>query len=549
MLVSPVAWSEISSRAMPSDCYTCPRLRQTSVYAEFVRMLHSRSLVSFHRVPRGRVGVFGVAKKSGKVRLVLDCRRVNGLFRAPPYTSLGSVASLTEFSLERGSTLYYAGTDIENCFYECGIPEGLAEYFGLPYNVLVGDLRQMGLNPGEAFLDHEYICPCFRVLPMGFSWSFWFVQELHTQVVERVAGIPREQVVRNFHPYPFIERDEAHFMPYCDNLNVFAGNADVCGKGRDAVKAELLRLGFTTHEDVGPTTLCSVLGFLVDGDEGSILLGHEKRWLLFLAFRHLGETGSASPKCIQRLLGHLTVLLSVCRNGMSCVRHLHDFSGESNDEVTLWPSAAIECKMIAGLIPMLTHNMRREWSASITCTDASFGGFGVCQRDLDVASVKDMGRWSDRWRYKRLTSDSWNFRARVIPDPLTDLASVGKGGFEEEDSFRLEQSVGFPEVPKSVCDPEDWKVVMRGSWNYSESSITVLEGRCLVLSVRRLLRNASNHGLKHLALVDNLGLSLAVAKGRACAFDLLRVCQQLITLCVWLEMSLSGLAGSLVNGT
>lgn len=76
-----------------------------------------------------------------------------------------------------------------------------------------------------------------------------------------------------------------------------------------------------------------------------------------------------------------------------------------------------------------------------------------------------------------------------------------------------------------------------GKWK-SEDSITLKEGRALVICVRRLLRSSKNRFKRHVVLVDNLALALAVSKGRAKNFKLPRVTQQLAALCLVGSISL-----------
>ena len=70
-----------------------------------------------------------------------------------------------------------------------------------------------------------------------------------------------------------------------------------------------------------------------------------------------------------------------------------------------------------------------------------------------------------------------------------------------------------------------------GKWRQKEA-ITVNEGRALVLCLRRLCRSSRSRGLKHVVLVDSFSLALAVHKGRARSFDILRITQQVAALSI-----------------
>ena len=140
-----------------------------------------------------------------------------------------------------------------------------------------------------------------------------------------------------------------------------------------------------------------------------------------------------------------------------------------------------------------------------------------------------MGRWSERWRFKRLPPTEWAPRRRALGlDPLSDHRTV-----VQDESFELvetsEHNSDFPEVSTKLLDSASWKTVLMGKWKGDES-ITVKEGRTLALCLRRLARTSHSRGKKHAILVDSLALSIAVSIGRAKSFPLLRITQQVAAL-------------------
>ena len=70
---------------MPMRPYFDPGIRDCpAAYAGFLRRLAAVSMVDFQLEPATeQVGFFGVEKKAGRARLVVDCRRSNVHFRAP----------------------------------------------------------------------------------------------------------------------------------------------------------------------------------------------------------------------------------------------------------------------------------------------------------------------------------------------------------------------------------------------------------------------------------------------------------------------------------
>ena len=62
--------------------------RNVRAYSKFVQRMHGVGLVDYSLHCECELDVFFVHKKSGKIRLILDCRRANARFRAPPGTEL-----------------------------------------------------------------------------------------------------------------------------------------------------------------------------------------------------------------------------------------------------------------------------------------------------------------------------------------------------------------------------------------------------------------------------------------------------------------------------
>lgn len=156
------------------------------MYRTFVADLHHAGLLRWCRRPRSRVTAFCVAKKSGAQRLIVDCRAANVLFRDCPFVPMGSGACWSEMIIDDqvGMRLTY--------FYACEVPQPLSEFFALPDvpGWLVRALGDLEHDLGY-FEDHEIIAPVFKVLPIGFKWSFYSAQLAHAhQVKESFDWLP-----------------------------------------------------------------------------------------------------------------------------------------------------------------------------------------------------------------------------------------------------------------------------------------------------------------------------------------------------------------------
>ena len=65
-----------------------------------------------------QVGLFAVAKKNGKQRLVIDCRHANCHFSDSEPVHLPTSASLSRLGMNSGDKLYVGQYDLCDAFYQ-----------------------------------------------------------------------------------------------------------------------------------------------------------------------------------------------------------------------------------------------------------------------------------------------------------------------------------------------------------------------------------------------------------------------------------------------
>ena len=84
-LRSPEALASFLCESGEFSCHTDPVLkRNVRAYSKFVRRMHGVGLVDYSLHCECELGFSFAHKKSGKIRLILECRRANARFRAPP---------------------------------------------------------------------------------------------------------------------------------------------------------------------------------------------------------------------------------------------------------------------------------------------------------------------------------------------------------------------------------------------------------------------------------------------------------------------------------
>ena len=226
------------------------------------------------------------------------------------------------------------------------------------------------------------------------------MQKLHGRVAEQ-CGFNAQRRLVGVWPAPAITADCAA-LPYCDNLTVYCVNADQVGAGIERMISAFSNLGFDLHEISGVEEVSSVLGYSVNqGRTGRLRLKPERVWKLRAALRWILNVNVTGLQ-IQVLLGLYVSMALVSRGALAAPRALYDFVAACDGKQRrLWPSAAYEVTTMIGLLPLIVSDMFAPWSRILTATDASSTGYGVCERDVTHEQAAELGRWSERWRYRR----------------------------------------------------------------------------------------------------------------------------------------------------
>ena len=538
MLQDAPTWSSICDEAQKIKPYNDPSLSDRSTYLKFLSHLNKCGILGHTTVCRGRVGAFCVTKKPKEVngvmverqRLILDCRQVNLAFREPPRCELGSLAALCEVELRQGETLFCGGSDIQDCFYAARISDELSNFFCLSQDISPQEAIEVFGCDFQPNLAYQQFSPCITVLPMGFSWSFYLIQKLHEQSALRSLGIGREHLILDGYPAPYLSSDQAVAMPYCDNVHSLSLSRTVADDGLQRMQEDLAGMGFTLHEEVDSTSYFQTLGGIIDGEAGQIRSTPSRAWNILLAFEEC-LVAKVGWQFIQKLLGHAITICVLNRAGMSIFRALYDFVEYKGEARFLNRLERREVEIFIGLIPLLVGDLRRPWSSTVHCSDASPEGYGICSRELPDIEVRELGSWQDRWRFKHLDPAEWRPRQRFSGlDPLRDMCTARSFPVSTTVEDLYSYNNHFPEVPEKVMNPEEWNTVLMGRWRDKTDHITAKEGHSLVLVARRLCRASRNRNKRHLVLVDSFALSMTMCKGRASNFGMLRTAQKVAAL-------------------
>lgn len=500
MMLSPQEWGEVVEQGVRIKPFMDTILKQDAEqYQQFVLSLYKRGMIQFTSRPKDRITPFFVAKKSGALRLVLDCRAVNQRFRQPPAMKMAAGSSWSNLQVPPGQTLYIAQSDIRDYFYSLPLPVELQRYFCLP--AIPGRLlADWGVLPqhGCDFDDEGMVHPMFVVTPMGWSWAMYWAQRIHSFQALSGAGLDPSREVADGVACPSLASGEPVMIAYADNLNIAGICKDRVQKAKDDAVAHLRSIGLIVHEELDATSSANSLCFHVDGVVGKVTPIPSKVGKVIAMLRCLASGPRVSGKMVEKLIGHCIHFMMLRRELLSVFRSMYQFVQDCyHTRRRLWPTARAEAKWAASLLSVSFADLRRSWDTTVYTSDASLSGIGVCKSVFTAQHVDEIGRRKEIWRYK--------CKAPVAPrkatvshqddyvglDPFADVETVKPCNLKREDPYEINDV--FPEISIDDMLPEKWSFVFAAPMKYPEP-ITVLEFRAILAALRRKLRDKSSFG-------------------------------------------------------
>eukprot|EP00438_Fugacium_kawagutii_P032235 Skav231695 [mRNA] locus=scaffold597:1206282:1209294:- [translate_table: standard] len=379
------------------SCYSDPLLRHPKTYAQLLRRLKECGLIEFHSQPsRVQAELFFVKKKSGQLRMVVDCRHANCFFKEPLGVALSTGDSLSRIELEPHETLNFCSADLKDAFYHLRLPPQLSHLFGLR-SVRACDV---GLNaydddPHLGFRWDSMVHPRLAVVPMGWNWALWICQTLHERVVS-FAGADDSNRLSDKKPFP--GGDVLH-TEYVDNFHVIGTNAHKV-KQLSEHGIQLLRdKGLVVHEEEQSSGSAIILGWEFTSD-GTIRPTANRLWKVRLAVMEILRLGSISGQQLERVVGHMSFISMGRREGLAILGDVYTFIRRFyNRPHKLWKGVRRELAIWYAISPLLWRDLRSTWSSTVHATDASEWGCGATVATMDHLRIKELGRCSERWRF------------------------------------------------------------------------------------------------------------------------------------------------------
>ena len=523
-------------KRLPGDItpYMDVKLKASStLYEQFVLDLWDRNMLEFIDKSKSEVTPFFVIKKSGKLRMVLDCRASNAFFQDPPDIAMPAGYSFSQLEIPDGKNMFIAQTDVKDYCYSIGMPKELRPFFALP----AVDLRRVIPNHplcGQRHDDVLLMHPAMKVVPMGWNWAMFIAQRVHQHQSMLAAGLTMDRVLVDGRPSPSIAEDVA-IIPYADNLNIVGCDQDKVQATKHIIVKHMESLGFRIHEEQEAMVQAESLGFFIDGRFGKVYPKPNKLQKVRKVLNWLAQRPRVSGKMLERIIGHCIHFCMLRRELLSVFRAVYDFKIIAyNSRQRLWKTAALECKCMAALLDLCFADLRRPWCQEVTASDASLTGTAVCSSHWGPTHIHQVGRQRELWRY-RAVGGAGRAREHVQAlDPFTDQETVRPPTpiaslVQPLDSFQL--NLDFKEVPSSLLRVEDWTIDFSARMTMPEH-ITLLEGRGVVQALRHKARGSVNFGRRHIHLNDNLGMTLAFDRGRAKNKALLFQCRRSTALAI-----------------
>ena len=523
----------------PTKPYVDPKLRSSRrMQVKFARQLLDIGLFRATRTRRGTVGIFFVKKKNGSLRLILDCRPTNELFRKPPSTPLATAECLASFEIDDSSGasiaddlfVYIGISDIENAFHRMRMPRWLSDFFCLPFTLCAGDMGMVGqMVDGHKLSYHDELSLAASNLPMGFTWSLFFAQRISEHQISKAPGMDCSTLFNDGTGPLVIDPSKplavSHWV-YVDNLGLICLGEDLLKQRLSGVVDHFNGIGLTMHETESGLAEMPTLGCKLDCVNHKTKLTVERRVKLTKAIRAVLRRRTVSGIVLEVVLGHATFCCLNNRLTLSIWHTVYKFiRGNYLESKPLWDSVRDELQCCLGLLIYMESSWKLPWCPRSYASDASEAGWGVAVGNWTSGECAGVGRQAERRRFKLEHASKARRHARAeygLLDFLPDCAF-------EHDSVWVQDS-SFNEVPAKLLHQDKWRVERWGRWVKPEGILT-LEARALVKSLRLALQDG-HHGYRVVFLCDNMSVVLSFSRARAKNYALLRQVRIFSALCL-----------------
>ena len=254
LLPKEQAAEHLRMTGVPRRPHLDPSLRNPRQYEKLIMLMYEKGMVEWSGCVQELCGLFTVWKASGKQRLIIDARRSNQWFRAPPKTRLATGDSFARLRAVGSCALELGQTDIQDAFYQMQMPVALRPLFGLP-RVRAGRVGAEVTVEGKTLQENSWVFPRLTVLAMGWTHALHWCQRVLEEAALRAPSLTTGAQIIDRKPAPEIgsKNGEVCHAEYVDNFVAFSQGSGQAAVSATEVRQELERAGLRSHEVVaGP---------------------------------------------------------------------------------------------------------------------------------------------------------------------------------------------------------------------------------------------------------------------------------------------------------
>ncbi|CAK0880531.1 unnamed protein product, partial [Prorocentrum cordatum] len=348
-------------------------------------------IITWTSSPKCNVGLFALEKDGGAAqRLIVDARRANECFQAPPGVSLLSSEGLSRIEVELPASaplgseqaaklledfcLSIGLSDVSNCSRRLRVPAWLSDYFCLP----PAPAHVMGAAGSNTVLG---------CAPHGLH--LWIAQMINETTVTKVTPSLPGPPLRDRGP-PLVVRPAlgeefnalSHYV-YVDSLGVIGACEAAVG---DALEQLLLRKSERSHGGI------VALATELDGAALRTRVAPKRFWNIYQALGALLRRRRASAWALEVVLGHCAFAALCCRGLLSVFHSVYAFverGRASGRAEPLWGECRSELQAFRSLVIFMFSDWLLSWNDLVVQTDSGLEGRAVAQALWPLQAVRE----------------------------------------------------------------------------------------------------------------------------------------------------------------
>ena len=165
--------------------------------------------------------------------------------------------------------------------------------------------------------SHSLVYPLLAVLPMGFSWSVFWTQTAHRELLRRsgLAAAGVAEIIDRRVP-PVLEEGDVGRVVYIDNQLFLSAAPHGASQARRRAHGFLTKLGLPLHEIQDDVSTIDFIGLELDGLKQTVRASGMRRWRVRQGTQALLRRKLVTGQQVEVLLGHWVQLMLCNRQSL-----------------------------------------------------------------------------------------------------------------------------------------------------------------------------------------------------------------------------------------